>query len=76
MMVEVYNDVAMWPCGAARSHASEAQAVIAEVKGAGCFRAFADGLRRISRRSRIPSYACRTSPCTLQDPWQGWTSIR
>jgi hypothetical protein len=73
VMVEVYNDVALRRCPITRS---EAQAMIAEVKGARRSRAFADGQRRTSRRSRIPWCACRTWPCTLKDTWQSWTSIR
>jgi ATP-grasp domain len=72
VMVEVYNDVALRRCPITRS---EAQAMIAEVNEPGCSRAFADGQRRTSRRSRIPWCACPTSPCTLKDTWQSWTSI-
>ena len=72
VMVEVYNDVALRRCPITRS---EARAMIAEVKGPGCSKAFADDQRRTSRPSQIPWCACRTSPCTLKDTWQSWTSI-
>jgi len=66
VMVEVYNDVALRRCPITRS---EAQAMIADVKGAGYSGAFADGQRRTSPHSRISWCACRTSPCTLKDTW-------
>jgi hypothetical protein len=71
-MVEVYNDLALRRCPITRS---EAQAMIAEVKGARLLQG-SRGRRRTSRRSRILWCACRTSPCTLKDTWQSWTSIR
>jgi hypothetical protein len=73
VMVEVYNDVALRRCPITRS---EAQAMIAQVKGPGCSRAFAAARRRTSPHSRILWCACHTSPCTLKDTWQSWTSTR
>jgi acetyltransferase len=73
VMVEIYNDVALRRCPITRR---EAQAMIAEVKGARCSRAFADGRQRMLGRSRIRWCACRTSPCTWTDIWRSSTSIR
>ena len=72
VLVEVYNDLALRRCPITRS---EAQAMIAEVKGARLLQG-SRGRRRTSRRSRILWYACRTLPCTLKDIWRSWTSIR
>jgi hypothetical protein len=72
-MAEVYNEVALRRCPITRA---EAQAMIAEVKGARLLRGFrgrpAADLEALAN-TLVP---CRTSPCTLKDTWQSQTSIR
>ncbi len=73
VMVEIYNDVALRRCPITRA---EAQAMIAEVKGARLLQGFRGRPAADLAALRIPWCACRTSPSTLKDTWQSWTSIR
>jgi acetate---CoA ligase (ADP-forming) len=73
VMVEVYNDVALRRYPITRS---KAQAMIAEFKGARPLRG-SRGRPAADLAALVDTLcACRTSPCTLKDTWQSWTSIR
>jgi acetate---CoA ligase (ADP-forming) len=73
VMVEVYNDVALRRCPITRS---EAQAMIAEVKGARLLQGFRGRPAADLEALDDTLVRVRTSPCTLKDNWQSWTSIR
>jgi len=64
VMVEVYNDVALRRCPITRA---EAQAMIAEVKGARLLQGFRDGQRRTSGARGYPGARVHTSPYTWKD---------
>jgi len=67
------HDVALRRCPIT---GSEAQAMIAEVKGARLLRGFR-GRPAADLEALADTWcACHTSPCTLKDTWQSWTSIR
>jgi hypothetical protein len=65
----------MWPCGSARSRARKYRRCAPGVKGALSLQGFRGRPAADLGRSRIPWCACCTSPCTLKDTWQSWTSI-
>jgi hypothetical protein len=73
VMVEVYNDVALRRCPITRS---EAQAMIAEVKGARLLQGFRGRPAADLASLADPWCASPTSPCTSKDTWRSWTSIR
>jgi hypothetical protein len=73
VMVEVYNDVALRRCPITRS---EAQAMIAEVKGARLLQGFRGRPAADLEALEDTLVACCTSPWTLKDTWRSWTSIR
>jgi acetate---CoA ligase (ADP-forming) len=71
VMVEVYNDVALRRCPITRR---EAQAMIAEVKGAQLLQGFRG--RPAADLDALADILVLTSPSILRGSWRSWTSIR
>jgi hypothetical protein len=68
VMVEVCNDRALRHCPVSRS---EAQAMIAEVRGARLLQGFSRTASGVPRGARgHPGARVCTSPCTLKDSWR------
>jgi hypothetical protein len=73
VMVEVHNDVALRRCPITRA---EAQAMIAEVKGARLLQGFRGPPAANLEALEDTLVRVSTSPCTWKGTWQSWTSIR